>query len=383
MKKKILVVAGARPNFIKIAPLLQELKIYNSEFEPILVHTGQHYDFQMSQIFFQELDIPSPDINLEVGSGSQALQTAKIMEAFEPVVMAHRPWLVIVVGDVNSTLACALVAAKLNVLIAHVEAGLRSFDRSMPEEINRVVTDCLSDYLFVSEESGVRNLEHEGLGDDKIFFVGNIMIDTLMTNMPAIDRSGILTNLGLRKQAYSLVTLHRPGNVDSKQAMEQIANILETIASRIPVIYPIHPRTRNLLKDHNLEERFESVEGLKMIEPLGYLEFLKLVKESLFVLTDSGGIQEETTVLKIPCLTMRENTERPVTIAQGTNCLMGLDQTKILRRCNEILSREPKMSTIPKYWDGKTAQRIVQILRTADSENHPSFQEIFQNISPP
>lgn len=369
-KKKIIIVAGARPNFMKIGPLMREFKKHKQHFDTLLVHTGQHYDFEMSQSFFDDLNIPEPDIYLNVGSGSHASQTAKIMTSFEKVILKEKPDLVIVVGDVNSTVACSLVASKLNVKVAHVEAGLRSFDRAMPEEINRIVTDSLSDYLFVSEESGLRNLKKEGVDSNKVHFVGNIMIDTLLSNMPKINKSNILSRIfpkllpaqSPEPKAYAVLTLHRPSNVDSEKALLEIYDILETISQRIKIIYPVHPRTKKMIKIHNFLNRFEKLKNLLMIKPLGYIDFIKLVKKSQFVLTDSGGIQEETTVLGIPCLTMRENTERPVTIKEGTNILVGRDKQKIIRTVNKILQGRQKNGSTPKFWDGETARGIIKII---------------------
>ena len=361
LKTKILIIAGARPNFMKIAPLMKEFKKHIDQFEVLLVHTGQHYDFEMSEVFFRDLDIPKPDIHLNVGSASHAVQVAKVMIEFEQVLVKEKPDLIVVVGDVNSTLACSLVAAKLGIKVAHVEAGLRSFDRTMPEEINRIVTDSLSDYLFVSEISGLHNLKKEGVASRKTFFVGNIMIDTLLANMPKIDNSDILKRHSLEKKSYGITTLHRPSNVDNKESLEEILSILKVITKDIKLIYPIHPRSRSSIKSHGLLEGFQSLTNLSMIEPLGYIDFIKLVKESRFVLTDSGGIQEETTVLKIPCLTMRENTERPVTISEGTNCLVGRDKHKILLFAKKILRNKVKKGRIPRYWDEMTAQRIIKV----------------------
>jgi len=361
--KKIMIVAGARPNFMKIAPLMREFKEHKDYFQVSLVHTGQHYDIQMSDVFFKELGIPKPHISLEVGSSSHTIQTAKIMLAFERVLLKKKPDLIVVVGDVNSTMACSLVAAKMNVQIAHVEAGLRSGDREMPEEINRIVTDSLSDYLFVSEESGLCNLKKEGVPASKVFHVGNVMIDTLLSNMSKINKSKAFKAFGLQPKAYSVLTLHRPSNVDSEETLKEIYTILDAISKKINVIYPIHPRTKKMIEKHKFGKKLEKLNNLILIGPLGYIDFMKLVKESQFVLTDSGGIQEETTVLKVPCLTMRKNTERPATIEQGTNILVGRNQSKIVKEVNKILNNRSKKGGIPKYWDGKTAQRIVKILR--------------------
>lgn len=361
-KRKILIIAGARPNFMKIGPLMREISQYPDIFIQILVHTGQHYDDEMSKIFFQDLRLPKPDIYLGVGSGTHAVQTAKIMLAFEEVCFQEKPDLVIVVGDVNSTAACSLVAAKLGIQVAHVEAGLRSFDRSMPEEINRVITDSLSDYLFVSEKSGTENLKKEGIDSRKVHFVGNIMIDSLKTNLTRINEASILQKLNLYTGDYCVLTLHRPKNVDSSRSLAEIYTILKSTAEHIKIIYPIHPRTRKMIETHLFLEKFSNLKNLIMLDPLGYIEFLKLIKESRLVLTDSGGIQEETTFLNIPCLTMRENTERPVTIQEGTNILVGRNGEKISWNLKNILQGKKKKSTIPKYWDGKTAERILQIL---------------------
>ena len=359
---KIIVAAGTRPNFMKIASLMKELEKVK-KFRQVLVHTGQHYDFQMSEIFFQELRIPKPDIHLNVGSGLQAVQTAEIMTGFELVVQKEKPALVIVVGDVNSTMACALVASKLGIRIAHVEAGLRSFDRTMPEEINRIVTDQLSDILFVSEASGLKNLKTEGINSKKVFFVGNIMIDTLLLNWRRIERSCIADTLGVGSKNYCVLTLHRPDNVDSAGALLEIYGILRAVASRLKIIYPIHPRARKMMRAYGLLEKFKKIGNLVMVEPLGYLDFIKLVKESRLVLTDSGGIQEETTFLKVPCLTMRENTERPVTLTQGTNVLVGRDKKRILAAVDTIRNDRWKKGTVPELWDGKTASRVVEVLK--------------------
>jgi len=362
IKKRILVVAGARPNFMKISPLLREFRKHERRFEFLLVHTGQHYDFEMSEAFFQDLKIPKPDICLNVGSASHALQTAEIMIAFEQVVLSKKPDLVLVVGDVNSTLACSLVASKLDIGIAHVEAGLRSFDRTMPEEINRIVTDSLSDYLFVSEESGVRNLENEGVSSNRVHFVGNVMIDTLLANLPIINESDILSRYGLTNNQYCVMTLHRPSNVDSEHALSESFDIVNSVSQKIAIVYPIHPRTKRMMNKHNFLSEFGQLENLLIIDPLGYIDFVKLMKESAFVLTDSGGIQEESTYLGVPCLTMRENTERPVTTEEGTNDLVGRNKGRIVTSVNDILKGKTKNGSIPEFWDGRAAKRIVKIL---------------------
>ena len=347
---------------MKIAPIVREFRKHKEQFDILLVHTGQHYDFEMSGTFFKDLNIPKPDIYLGVGSASHAAQTAKIMIIFEKVVLKEKPDLVVVVGDVNSTLACSLVASKLNVKVAHVEAGLRSFDRTMPEEINRTITDSLSDYLFVSEESGLRNLKREGVSSKKVHFVGNIMIDTLLHSMPLVNKCSIVKKLDLSKDKYCVMTLHRPSNVDFKKSLLEIYDILKVISQQIKIVYPIHPRTKKMIKKYKLLKTFNNLKTLLIIDPLGYIDFIRLVKESKFVLTDSGGIQEETTVLKVPCLTMRKNTERPVTIEKGTNVLLARNKHRILRTINRILQGKHKNGRTPKLWDGETAKRIVKVL---------------------
>lgn len=374
-KTKIMVVAGARPNFMKIGPLMKELRQYPDQFESVLLHTGQHYDYQMSEVFFQELGIPKPDIFLGVKAGSHAVQTAEIMVEFEKVALEHKPDLLVVVGDVTSTIACTLVASKLGIKVAHVEAGLRSFDRSMPEEINRLVTDALSDFLFVSEESGLENLKKEGVPDKKVFYAGNIMIDTLVANLPKVDKSGIIEKHVLKKGGYAVATVHRPSNVDSKEALAEIVDIFSMITQKMPLVYPIHPRTRKNLENFGLMDKFGHMRNLVLTEPLGYIDFVKLVKESKFVLTDSGGIQEETTVLRVPCITMRENTERPSTIEEGTNELVGRSRRKIEILVNKIVKNQWKKGKIPKHWDGKTAQRIVQVLKKHFPAQRKSSEE--------
>ena len=357
MKAKILCVAGARPNFMKLAPLVAALE-RDPDFSPFIVHTGQHYDDQMSGQFFRDLAMPAPKFNLNVGLGSHAQQTAEIMKRFEPVVIEERPDAVLVVGDVNSTMACALVAKKLHIRVIHVEAGLRSFDRAMPEEINRVVTDAVADLLLVTEESGRRNLLAEGMPPDRIHLVGNLMIDSLQMNIQKARQSDILARLGAAAKSYGLVTLHRPSNVDDPAQLVEIIETLSTIAGELPLYFPVHPRTRAHLKDHKIDVHSR----LQLIDPLGYLDFLRLMSDSSVVLTDSGGIQEETTVLGIPCLTLRDNTERPVTIEEGTNILAGTHKNSILAAWAE-LKRTPKTGRIPKYWDGNAAARCLEVLR--------------------
>lgn len=355
---KIINVVGARPNFMKIAPIIEEMRKFPGSISPILVHTGQHYDDNMSKQFFKDLELPEPDVFLGVGPGTHAQQTAKIMVEFEKILVKEKPDLTLVVGDVNSTLACALASVKLNIPVAHVEAGLRSFDRSMPEEINRLMTDAISDYLFITEKEAEVNLLKEGKPKDKIFFVGNVMIDTLLKNKAKGDSSGILSELHLDSKKYALLTLHRPENVDNEDKLRQLIDILNEVKKHIAVVFPVHPRTRGKLDNLGLSAN----NGLKLTGPLGYLDFIKLMSEAKCVLTDSGGIQEETTILRVPCLTLRRNTERPVTITQGSNMLLGTDREKILKEVMNVLSGKSANSGIPELWDGQAAVRIVRIL---------------------
>ena len=355
---KIVLVAGARPNFMKIAPLMGAIKKHPS-MQPVLVHTGQHYDERMSGLFFHELGIPKPDVNLEVGSGSHAVQTAEIMTRFEPVLLEHKPDYVLVVGDVNSTIACGLVAVKLGVRLIHVEAGLRSFDRTMPEEINRILTDSISDILFCSEQSGVDNLLKEGVSNNKIHLVGNVMIDTLLHHREKAEKSRILDDLQLKKKEFTVTTLHRPANVDDQDILGRIISVLQIIGEDAPVVFPIHPRTRQRMASWDIKT---DPEKIKFIDPLGYLDFLKLVSSACVVLTDSGGIQEETTILKVPCLTLRENTERPCTVELGSNQLVGTDPEKIMAAYQAAQNGKGKVGDIPPLWDGKAAERIAAIL---------------------
>ncbi len=359
---KIVVVAGARPNFIKIAPLMDALSL-DSEFDPVLVHTGQHYDEQMSDLFFRQLEIREPDINLGVGSGSHASQTASIISSFEPILLKTMPKLVIVVGDVNSTIGCGLVAVKLGIPLAHIEAGLRSFDRSMPEEINRILTDTISDLLFCTEQNGVDNLRNSGIPKNKIFLVGNIMVDTLLKHKERADTSSILKTLGLSKSKYCTLTLHRPSNVDKHDSFSGILDALDHIQSDLPIIFPIHPRTRLKIQQTSLNIKISSMPDLRLIEPLGYLDFIKLCSSSKFIMTDSGGIQEESSILNIPCLTLRENTERPITVKLGTNRIVGTSTERIMSAYKELSSRNTLKSKIIPLWDGKATQRIINILR--------------------
>lgn len=362
---KIINVVGARPNFMKIAPIVAECDRSN-RIESLLVHTGQHYDEKMSGLFFRELGIPEPDVNLEVGSASHAVQTAKIMKAFEPVVLEYRPDAVLVVGDVNSTVACGLVAVKLGIKLVHVEAGLRSFDRSMPEEINRVVTDSISDFLFCTEQSGVENLLHEGVSKDKIHLVGHVMIDTLLHNLEKARQSTILDELSSQGRidgdGFAVLTMHRPSNVDDPVVFSRILDALEIIQQDIPILFPIHPRTRGNLVTLGLQRRIEELPRLHLLEPLGYLDFLRLTSSAKVVLTDSGGIQEETTILKVPCITLRENTERPVTAAIGSNQIVGTNAERIITAYRNAISGNWRQPQIPPLWDGRAANRIIQVL---------------------
>ena len=356
---KIISVVGARPNFMKLAPVAKAIR-QKKGLKHIIVHTGQHYDHTMSDTFFKELGIPQPGINLGVGSGSHGEQTGQIMILFEKILVQEKPDVVLVFGDVNSTMACSLVATKLRVPVAHVEAGLRSFDRDMPEEINRLVTDSVVDILFTTSEEAQKNLTREGIPRRRIFFVGNVMIDTLLENVKKARNSKILSRLQLSKKNYVLVTLHRPSNVDSKKVLTQIIGALERIQKDIQVVFPIHPRTKkNLLKFVSSKD-LKAMKNLILLDPLGYIDFLQLTMNAKFVITDSGGVQEETTVLGIPCLTVRKNTERPVTVTVGTNILVGMNQQKIIRESMKILAGKEKRGRQPRYWDGKASRRIIQ-----------------------
>lgn len=359
---RVLHVASARPNFIKIAPLMAALREH-SEIEQCLVHTGQHYDERLSKVFFDDLQIDRPNVNLEVGSGSHAVQTARIMMAFEGVCVEWQPDLVVVVGDVNSTVACALVGAKLGIAIAHVEAGLRSFDWTMPEEINRVVTDRLADVLFTTEQSANENLRHEGVPSERIHFVGNVMVDTLLRYREQARSLQVPKRFGVMPKEFALVTLHRPANVDSGEALAGILEGICQVAKIMPVLFPMHPRTKGLIHSLGLQDRLGET---RILEPLGYLEFLGLMNDAAVVLTDSGGIQEETTVLGVPCLTLRPNTERPVTVEQGSNTLVRLDPGAIVTAVERAVdvsaagNRGPQQ--IPELWDGKAAVRIARTI---------------------
>ncbi len=354
---KIMHIVGARPNFMKVAPIMEEMAHYPEQFQQILVHTGQHYDFNMSDVFFQDLGMPAPDEFLGVGSGSHAEQTARVMIAFEPIVLKYSPDWVIVVGDVNSTLACALVCAKLGIRIAHVEAGLRSGDLTMPEEINRILTDQLSSILFTPSKDADKNLTKEGIARNKICFVGNVMIDSLVKMLPIIEKQETLVRLDLTAQQYILVTLHRPTNVDDSDALTQIIRALNIISEQHLVVFPIHPRTYRRIQQLNLSWLNPQ---LRLLEPQGYLDFLSLTQNAQLVLTDSGGVQEETSYLGIPCLTIRPNTERPITIALGTNRLVSSEFETIIAAVKESLNHyDPSKHNEIPYWDGHAASRIV------------------------
>ncbi|MBT8400098.1 MAG: UDP-N-acetylglucosamine 2-epimerase (non-hydrolyzing) [Rhodothermia bacterium] len=345
---------------MKIGPI-HRVMTENESLYPLLVHTGQHYDEKMSDIFFRQLEMPKPDVYLGVGSGSHAAQTARVMEAFDEVLTRENPDMVVVVGDVNSTLACSLVAVKRHIPVAHVEAGLRSFDRRMPEEINRIVTDSISDLLFVTEQSGVDNLEAEGVSGDKVFFVGNVMIDALVHFLPKAEATGIAAKLGVAGMDYTLMTMHRPSNVDNETSLRSLVTLIENVAALSPVIFPVHPRTGSRLDEFGLRERLDRIDSLQLIDPLGYLQFLGLMKDAKVVITDSGGIQEETTYLGVPCLTLRENTERPVTIELGTNELLSLDPVAVLDRFKAVRKGRAAGSR-PPLWDGRAASRIVDVV---------------------
>jgi UDP-N-acetylglucosamine 2-epimerase (non-hydrolysing) len=362
---KVINVVGARPNFMKVAPIVDAMKRREREFAPLIVHTGQHYDPAMSDAFLHDLDLPQPDVFLGVGSASHAVQTAAVMERFEPVVLREKPDWVVVVGDVNSTLACALVCVKLGVKVAHVEAGLRSRDRTMPEEINRVLTDQIADLLFTPSADADENLLAEGIASERIRLVGNVMIDSLYKHLERARQSAIKVQLGLAGKKYGVLTLHRPANVDEPETFGRILQALDKICEQLPVVFPVHPRTRKTIAALGLSNRVERISKLRLIEPLGYLDFLSLYSGARIVLTDSGGIQEETTVMGIPCLTLRENTERPITVMMGTNTIVGTDPAKIITVASSALRKTlGKPVSIP-LWDGHTAERMLDALLLA------------------
>jgi UDP-N-acetylglucosamine 2-epimerase (non-hydrolysing) len=361
---KVLSVVGARPNFMKVGPIHRALST-KKNIESIICHTGQHYDEKMSKVFFEDLEMPKPHIYLGVGGGSHAEQTGKVMIEFEKEVIQLKPDLVLVVGDVNSTLACSIVAKKLHIPVVHVEAGLRSFDREMPEELNRLVTDSISDFFFVTEDSGEKHLLNDGVDPAKIHFTGNVMIDSLVYFKEKASKSKVLEENGLTPGEYLLVTLHRPSNVDSIESLTTLAEILNAVAGKIKIVFPIHPRTLNNLKKNNLSIENENI---ILLEAQGYLDFLQLMQNSKGLLTDSGGIQEETTFLNIPCLTLRDNTERPVTVDLGTNILLPLDKELILENLEKVISGNWKQGQIPRLWDGKAAERMADIIEDYLSE---------------
>jgi UDP-N-acetylglucosamine 2-epimerase (non-hydrolysing) len=358
---RIVNVVGARPNFMKVAPLYDAMRAHPG-MDPLIVHTGQHYDHRMSQLFFDHLGLPRPDVYLGVGSGGHGEQTGRIMIAFERNLKDLAPDLVLVVGDVNSTIACGLVAVKLGVKLVHVEAGLRSFDRSMPEEINRVLTDQIADYLFTTERSAHDNLRREGIPEDRIFFAGNVMIDSLLKHRAKAAESHVLEDLGITPRRYVLVTLHRPSNVDERDVLAGLVEVLGAVSARMPVVFPIHPRTRAKLSEFRLDRTVAGYPDLKLVDPLGYLDFLKCMDNARVVITDSGGIQEETTVLGVPCVTARRNTERPVTVSEGTNVLAGQDPERILAETNRVIDGGSRPGRRPELWDGRAAGRIVSVL---------------------
>jgi UDP-N-acetylglucosamine 2-epimerase (non-hydrolysing) len=360
---KIVHVVGARPNFMKIAPVMKA--VGRARFaEQTLVHTGQHYDVSMSDVFFSDLGMPVPDIHLGVGSGSHAEQTAKVMVGFERVCQEEKPDLVVVAGDVNSTLACAIDCAKLRIPYAHVEAGLRSFDMNMPEEVNRIVTDRLCDILLTPSSDADDNLRREGTRDERIFRVGNVMIDTLLDHLQRARMLGSPAKLGMEPGRYAVLTLHRPSNVDNADVLHGLISAIAEIQRQLPVVFPVHPRTRKRFEDFGLGAELAALPRLRLCEPLGYLDFLGLTSQASLVLTDSGGLQEETTALGIPCLTIRENTERPVTVTEGTNTVVGVDPERIVSEASKALSGGGKAGRVPPLWDGKASERVVDVFRS-------------------
>jgi UDP-N-acetylglucosamine 2-epimerase (non-hydrolysing) len=358
--KKVLHIVGARPNFMKAAPIHKAIA-KSGQLAQVLVHTGQHYDVKMSDVFFTDLGMPAPDVYLGIGSGSHAEQTARTMIELEKVFLREKPDLVSVVGDVNSTLAGALVASKMGIRIAHVEAGLRSFDRSMPEEINRILTDRISDLLLTPSQDADANLLKEGLDPARIHFVGNVMIDSLLASKARAEQLSTLTELALTPHGYAVCTLHRASNVDDPKVLGGLLSALAHVSTRVPVIFPVHPRTRKMLADHGLSGMLERSPGLRLVDPMGYLEFLALTSQAQLILTDSGGLQEESTALGVPCLTLRENTERPITVEEGTNLVVGTDPVRISEEADRALNGKGKQGRVPALWDGRTAERIAAL----------------------
>ncbi|XXF79175.1 UDP-N-acetylglucosamine 2-epimerase (non-hydrolyzing) [Myxococcaceae bacterium GXIMD 01537] len=356
--KKVLHIVGARPNFMKVAPIYKAIA-GRGRLEQVLVHTGQHYDVKMSDIFFTDLGMAPPDVHLGVGSGSHAEQTARMMLEVEKVFAREQPHLVSVVGDVNSTLAAALVAVKMNIPISHVEAGLRSFDIGQPEEVNRIVTDRISDLLLTPSRDAGRNLLKEGSDPASIHFVGNVMIDSLLASQQRAERLPTLSQLGLEPRGYAVWTLHRPSNVDDPRVMGGLLEALLHVSSRLPVVFPVHPRTRRMLAEHGRLDALQSAPGVRLIEPMGYLEFLALTSQARLILTDSGGLQEESTALGVPCLTLREHTERPITVDIGTNLVVGTDSARIQQAADRTLDGQGKQGRIPELWDGRASERIA------------------------
>jgi UDP-N-acetylglucosamine 2-epimerase (non-hydrolysing) len=365
-KIKIVCVVGARPNFMKIAPIISQIQRHGSKLTPYLVHTGQHYDKEMKHSFFEQLGIPEPDVDLGVGSGSHAVQTAEVMRRFEPVLDEQQPAAILVVGDVNSTIACALVAVKKGIPVIHVEAGLRSYDRAMPEEINRVLTDQISDYLFTTERAAADNLAREGIAGDKVKFVGNVMIDTLLNNLKratpvAETLSRHMQDASPFLKGFGLLTMHRPSNVDDPVVLERLLSVVNRISTELPILFPVHPRTAAKIKQFGFDALINTPR-IQPLPPLGYLDLLGVMAKAKVVLTDSGGIQEETTALGVPCITLRENTERPVTVDEGTNTIVGTDAQRIEAVAHEVIVHGGKAGRIPEYWDGRAAERIVSML---------------------
>lgn len=358
--KKIISVVGARPNFMKIAPIHKAFAKYSDSITHLICHTGQHYDEKMSKVFFEDLELPKPHFYLGIGGGTHAVQTGKIMIEFEKILFQEKPDLVLVVGDVNSTIACTLTAAKLHIKTAHVESGLRSFDRDMPEEINRLLTDSIADFLFVTEKSGLENLKNEGISNSKVFFTGNVMIDSLVNYLPKAEKSDILKTLGIENDKYVLVTMHRPSNVDDKNQLTKLFELFNEVAKLKKVVFPIHPRTMKNLETFEIKSKLD--DNIILTDPIGYIDFMKCTKNAELILTDSGGIQEESTFLGVQCITLRTSTERPVTVELGTNQLFGDDLEKAKEATFNVLSGKVKQGTIPPLWDGNAANRICEIL---------------------